>query len=192
MNLGANTMKHSVCKRINTIKHLVYEWCGVIIVFLFLMYICVAFFIHSWENRIYSLALLISFVFYLQKHKLEELKLFTELFREFNERYDKLNSKLNKIIAKENLTLEEIDNKSDDDVISRDVLFDYFNLCAEEYLYYKKGYILPEVWEYWENGMERFFNDPRIKKLWEEDNINSDGSSNNSYYGFEPPNISIN
>lgn len=25
-------------------------------------------------------------------------------------------------------------------------LYRYFNLCAEEYLYYKRGYIYPEVW----------------------------------------------
>lgn len=41
---------------------------------------------------------LISIVFFVQKQKLEELKMFKDLFREFNERYDDMNEKLNKIV----------------------------------------------------------------------------------------------
>ncbi len=42
-------------------------------------------------------------------------------------------------------------------------LFKYFNLCAEEYLYFDKGFIWPEVWRAWENGMKFFRKNPRIK-----------------------------
>lgn len=113
---------------------------------------------------------LISSVFFLQKHKLEELRLFTELFKEFNERYDNLNDKLNKRILKNG------DLSTEDKII----LFDYFNLCGEEYLYYKEGYILPNVWKAWNNGMKVFFKDERIKKLWDEE------CKTESYYGFKP------
>jgi hypothetical protein len=37
---------------------------------------------------------IISSMFYVQKQRLEEIKLFKELFREFNERYDELNDHL--------------------------------------------------------------------------------------------------
>jgi len=37
-----------------------------------------------------------------------------------------------------------------------DCLFDYFNLCGEEFLFYRKGYIYPEVWQSLGNGHEDF------------------------------------
>lgn len=58
-------------------------------------------------------------------------------------------------------------------------LYDYFNLCAEQYLYYRKGFIYPEVWSAWCNGMMIFFENPRIRALWEKE------SRTNSYYGFK-------
>jgi hypothetical protein len=48
-------------------------------------------------------------------------------------------------------------------------LYGYFNLCAEEYLYYRKGFIYPEVWYSWVNGMMVFFVHPQIAKLWHSD-----------------------
>lgn len=117
---------------------------------------------------------LISFFYFVQKQQLEELGHFKELFKYFNEKYDDLNEKLNEIAgADENkeLAKEEIDT-----------LYDYFNLCAEEYLYYAKGYIYPEVWTAWCNGMEFFLRDKRIQNLW----ANEDSAS---YYGLTPNEI---
>ena len=59
------------------------------------------------------------------------------------------------------------------------LLIDYFNLCAEEYLYYCRGFIDPEVWEAWRNGMNPIFAAPRVAELWAKE------SSSNSYYGFK-------
>jgi len=58
------------------------------------------------------------------------------------------------------------------------VLYDYFNLCAEEYLYYKSGYIDSNVWESWTQGMKIFTNDDEIKRLWVHE------IQSGSYYGF--------
>lgn len=95
-----------------------------------------------------------------------------ELFEEFNSRYDGVNESLNQILQGNNrqeLTPGEINT-----------LYDYFNLCGEEYLYYKEGYIYPEVWRAWCNGMKLFFQNKRIKGVWEKEFLTD------SYYGFNP------
>jgi len=112
----------------------------------------------------------ISGVFFVQKQKLEELKMFKDLFREFNQRYDQMNEKLNNIVdanSLDKLTAEETK-----------VLFDYFNLCGEEYLFFKQGYIDPAAWHAWYNGMKSFYNSPRINALWVRE------LEGNSYYGL--------
>jgi hypothetical protein len=155
-------------------KHFVYKHFDAIMVCLFLIVIFLTvFFMDRWESRISLIGGVFSLVFFIQKHKLEELNLFTELFKEFNKRYDKLNGKLYPIISR-------TDDLTSDD---KDVLFDYFNLCGEEYLYYNEGYIIPSVWKAWENGMKIFFSDKRIKKLWDEED------RTDSYYGFKPPKV---
>jgi len=125
----------------------------------------------SWKLIVTIVGGILSSVYFVQKQRLEELKLFRDLFTEFNSRYDALNEKLNQIIGtnqEAELTQNEINT-----------LYDYFNLCGEEYLYYKQGYILQDVWKAWLNGMNIFCRDKRIKKLWEEE------LATNSYYGFK-------
>jgi hypothetical protein len=111
--------------------------------------------------------------YFLYRQHLDETKLFKELFLEFNTRYDALNDDLNTILfgpPEGSLSANE-----------REHLFSYFNLCAEEFLFYKAGYIDRQVWEFWHRGMKVFFKHPRIQALWEQD------SKANSYYGFRPP-----
>lgn len=104
---------------------------------------------------------------YLQHN--HNTKIFIELFKEFNERYDSLNDELNKIL----LTSESLESPQ------IQTLYDYFNLCAEEYLFYKAGFIDENIWQSWNNGMKNFAKDQRICELWEKE------LKNNSYYGFE-------
>jgi hypothetical protein len=108
----------------------------------------------------------------MYRQHLDETKLFQELFVGFNERYNKLNARLNGIRFGP--------KESDLSDHERDVLFDYFNLCAEEYLFYKAGYIDHSVWNSWRQGMCVFFKVPRIRRLWDED------SKTGSYYDFRP------
>ena len=108
----------------------------------------------------------ISFFYFFQKQKLDEIRLMKELITDFNSRYDNLNEKLNDILM-----------KGDEDSTT---LNDYFNLCAEEYLFKELGYIHPRVWEAWYKGMGIYFTDQRIRKLWEKE-------EKGSYYGFKFP-----
>lgn len=112
----------------------------------------------------------LSLIYFVQKQKLEELNLFRELFKEFNARYDGMNEKLSKIVTNSNDTI------SDDE---SDLLVDYFNLCGEEYFYYRKGYIDPIVWESWFNGMLTLLANQKIYNKWltERQTI--------SYYGLD-------
>lgn len=113
---------------------------------------------------------ILSWIYFLQKQKLEELKLFRDLFKEFNERYDVLNERLAKMA--ENPSVEVSQEECD-------LLIDYFNLCSEEYLYYQKGYIDPSVWLAWHNGMKALVAVPRIQAVWRVE------KKTDSYYGLE-------
>lgn len=114
---------------------------------------------------------LIGFFYFIQKQQLEELQLFKELFTEFNARYDKLNEALNHI------TLEDSQKALTDE--DKSTLNDYFNLCAEEFLFYKKGYIYEEVWQAWHNGMAYYVAHKRIGDKWKEE------VKTESYYGLK-------
>ena len=52
---------------------------------------------------------------------------------------------------------------------SQQLLMDYFNLCAEEYLYFRSGYIDEDVWRSWTRGMRIYAQVPVIREIWERD-----------------------
>jgi hypothetical protein len=110
----------------------------------------------------------LSTIYFVQKQKLEEIKLFKELFTEFNERYECLNDKL----------VDIKNNKiTDPDVINK-ILDDYFNLCSEEYLFYNEGRIHNLVWGSWCRGMQEHLSNEAIKTYW------GKAQKENSYYGL--------
>ncbi|MFK5894125.1 MAG: hypothetical protein QM504_12960 [Pseudomonadota bacterium] len=110
----------------------------------------------------------LSVFYFLQKQQMEEMKLFREIFTECNDRYYDLSNELELILGK--TSLEHDDEK---------ILVSYFNLCGEEYIYYKRGYIYPSVWESWHNGMKYYMDDVVIKEFWVKE------SESNSYYGLK-------
>jgi len=57
----------------------------------------------------------------------------------------------------------------------------YFNLCAEELLYFRKGYIDPRVWDAWIKGMTIYCQNERIREFWAAE-LQTD-----AYYGFKLP-----
>lgn len=126
----------------------------------------------DWKILLLSVSAILSFVFATQRQKLEELKLFKELFTEFNGRYNELNEGLNNILGG--------NSSAELSKVESDLLYDYFNLCGEEYLFYDQGYIYPEVREAWRNGMKIFYGHERIKKLWDQE------LKTGSYYRLRP------
>ena len=109
-------------------------------------------------------------VHFLYVRHLEETNMFRALFTEFNARYDKLNERLNELVNKKNpCPLSPSDG---------DLLFDYFNLCGEEYFFYRSGYIPSEVWDAWRRGMQGFIEVECIHELLKTE------LKGGSYYGL--------
>lgn len=105
-------------------------------------------------------------VFYFHhQQKLAEAQFFHHNFKDFNLRYDDLNEDLS----------HAIQNKSVHE--NRDRFVDYFNLCAEEFLLYQKGYIPNNVWNSWVKGMAFYWKNEDVRRLWNAEN-------KDSYYGF--------
>ena len=127
----------------------------------------------GWKIVLTSFGSGLSFFYFFQKQKLAETRLLKELVTDFNSRYDNLNEKLNDILRKGD---ENPSMKLDQD--DRATLNDYFNLCAEEYLFKELGYIDPRVWKAWYKGMGIYFTDQRIRELWEQE------KKTGSYYRF--------
>ena len=112
-----------------------------------------------------------AFVFFLYSQHHQDTQMFCKLFEKFNARYDGLNEKLNSIISR----------PTESTLISEHVkiLYDYFNLCAEEHLFYKAGYIDERVWRAWLQGMKFFAADAAVRRLWAEE------IKSGSYYEFD-------
>jgi len=107
---------------------------------------------------------------------IEDDRMFKGLFSEFNAKYgSEINDLLNEI---RNKPERKLDN--DHDV---NLTIDYFNLCAEEYLWKKKNRIPKEVWEAWKAGIEENLEIPQVGDLFLEE-IKTDRRKK-SYYGLD-------
>jgi hypothetical protein len=118
--------------------------------------------------------------YFFQKHSLEHLKVFRELFKEFTKMYDTLDAELNRIVT------EPVDKELGKD--DQAVLSKYLDLCCEEYFFHQQHSIYPKVWRAWCQGMLHFYNCPRIGRFW-------DGKLRDvpdAYYGFNIPEIKKN
>ena len=115
----------------------------------------------------------LSFGYFLQKQQLEETRLMKELITDFDGRYGRMNEALQRILK----TRQEQELSP----CQRQTIIDYFNLCAEEYLFYDLGYVEKRVWDAWAKGMEAYAKDKRIQKLWKKE------KESKSYYDFDFP-----
>lgn len=148
-----------------------YTWIVVVALFGFGLYLLLDGVQTDWGKAVPLVGVALSSVYFVQKQKLEELRLFQTLFREFNERYDRMNERLNALCES---PLPSVHVPAPE----RDLLYDYFNLCSEEFLYYSLGYVPPQVWRAWYNGMKAFRKHEPIRRLWD-DELRSE-----SYYGL--------
>jgi hypothetical protein len=116
-------------------------------------------------------ASLVVIIYYIFRYKLDKEIAKRELFTEFNQRYNgKINDRL------ENLIFIEFETDRDHQLHGQESLFeiwenlfksepsklpksisivyDYLNLCSEQYYWYKKGFIDENAWECWNQGMK--------------------------------------
>lgn len=115
---------------------------------------------------------ILGFCYFVQQQRLAETLLFKELFTEFNSRYNAMNDRLTGV--------PRGTTPSD---AQKNLIVDYFNLCAEEYLFYREGFILPEVWPSWCRGMLQYLNDEPFRTIWREENALQ------AYYGLSEDRI---
>ncbi|MEO3408151.1 hypothetical protein AAFN85_29825 [Mucilaginibacter sp. CAU 1740] len=104
------------------------------------------------------------------KLKVDGDNLFNELFKTFNERYDQ---RFNDLINKQRIESKALEKED------KIVIIDYFNLCAEEYLWFTKKRIPEDVWYAWKIGIDRNLEILEINKLWHQE-MKGDGAK--SYY----------
>jgi len=88
-------------------------------------------------------AAVLSAVYFVQKQKIEELQLFERLFTQFNTRYAGMHAGLQGLLATH--TSRQGDS-SPLDQRECEIVDNYSNPCAEEYLFYTEGRILSRVW----------------------------------------------
>ena len=130
---------------------------------------------HKAEITLAIIAAGFSLALGLRQSRVENDRIFKELFTMFNEKYDvKFNDTLNNIAL--NLHNERPYSLSEGE---KKLIIDYLNLCAEEYLWYTKHRIDEKVWTAWELGMNYFINLTPIKEV-----AMKEQEVSGSYYGL--------
>ena len=105
----------------------------------------------------------VAFNYNRHSKKMEHDRMMKDLFKEFNKRYDKINHSLFEI-EKKCKTLKDLEEHPK----LKYKLNDFFNLCAEEYFWYKKGRIDDGIWYAWSDGMNDWYNGVEIiREAWE-------------------------
>jgi hypothetical protein len=144
---------------------------GLIVLALFLLWIACPMFTATMFTG--CMAPLVAVYLGMIGHLVSHDSLFKQLFKEFNERYDAMNEKLGQLEHEQ--TRDAVHSRK-----ARESVVDYLNLCAEEYLWYKKGRIDEEVWTAWLAGMKEKLAVPFIREVFDSE-VNNAGTS---YYGF--------
>lgn len=108
------------------------------------------------------------------KLKIENDLVFKDLFKSFNKRYnDQINDLFNDLKMNDSVSLLPEQKK---------MVIDYFNLCAEEFLWKRKGRIPDDVWAAWRAGIKENLKIKQIKELFEKETASEYGKA--SYYGL--------
>ncbi len=113
------------------------------------------------------LATTISISVGLRTYKIENDKIFKDLFETFNKIYDE----------KFNESLNEINDDTKD--INEKLIIDYLNFCSEEYLWFKKKRIPYNVWMAWREGILFHLGKKSIRTL-----VEKEKKQKESYYGL--------
>lgn len=121
---------------------------------------------------------IITIIFSAANKKINHQRMEKELFKEFNERYDKLNETLSRLHP--DFSISDLNNRTlgFNSTTYRETLIDYFNLCSEQYYWKEKGRISSEIWMAWNRGMNYYYNNfPVVKELWENETKNENYKS---------------
>lgn len=123
---------------------------------------------------------LVTVIYARHARRLAEDQMQHELFIRFNERYDRLNDALREI--QEQYPTWDALEKAPNFKALRNAIIDFFNLCAEEYYWYRHKKRIDEyMWRSWHGGMNHWYNEVEaIRTLWQAELQKSRGRD--SYY----------
>jgi hypothetical protein len=147
------------------------------LVIAFLVVACLFLYCRKIESQAFIgiVASIIAVYFGLLKQKIDHDRMFKELFESFNSRYNaEINDIFNDLRRNPEKQISDI-NKNGENLI-----IDYFNLCAEEYLWFTRGRIPKEVWKAWKIGIKANLKILQVKVLYDEEMKDS----SESYYGL--------
>jgi hypothetical protein len=147
----------------------IWMWCVVASALVILLYIIVPTPYRSASVLLSIVASCWALAFYFHRRRADETRFAKELLTEFNQRYDSLNNHLQLACWR----TAEFENDTKLSFIK------YFNLCAEEWLFWSTGQIEEPVWRAWRNGMKQYAKDRRVMAIWDEE------AKTDSYYGFD-------
>lgn len=113
-------------------------------------------------------------------------KMHMELHNKFSDEFEELLPKLLALIESEPPQNNPVYGEYQESINTLTIR-KYFNLCAEEFYWYKKGRIDQEVWESWREGMNDFYSmSPMMQQLWED---NSKDGGYKAYYLTSPTDL---
>jgi len=108
------------------------------------------------------------------KNRIENDKLFKELFQGFNEKYDsRFNDLINELKNDKTRVLETFE---------KNLIIDYLNLCSEEFLWRSKNRIPSKVWNAWKAGIKENLKIKQVEEIYSEETDTKNGKV--SYYGL--------
>jgi hypothetical protein len=109
------------------------------------------------------------------KYRIENDKLFKELFQEFNSRYDlRFNDLINEL---------KYDNGRKLTKDERNLIIDYLNLCSEEYLWRSRNRIPKKVWNSWKAGIKENLCIKQVEEIYKKEISSINGRI--SFYGLD-------
>ncbi|NQZ60160.1 MAG: hypothetical protein HRT88_22130 [Lentisphaeraceae bacterium] len=142
------------------IRKYFYTICPIIGILVIGILFCRTYFATNGEPKILIsiIVVILSILYFVQKQKLEKEKLFFDAFKDFNYRFSLLNADLI------DLPKEGKCKESEERIIRK-----YFDLCAEEYYFFKHNILPLEVWEAWAIGIYYYLSNYNcIKDYWRE------------------------
>lgn len=92
-------------------------------------------------------------------------RLFKDLFKEFNERYNALSDQFQRLEEKYPAEVKLSDVANED----LKIIISYLNLCAEEYFWFDRGRLDIGAWESWKSGMGTWAKLPVLKVVFEDE-----------------------
>jgi hypothetical protein len=147
----------------------IWKWCIAGAVLILIVYLVIPPANRSSSVLLIVIAGIVGLAFYQHRRHAEDARLVKELLGDFNARYDKLSNDLQLACWRESRFEEE----------TKLQFIKYFNLCAEEWLFWRAGFIYGPVWRAWQNGMRQYAKDDRVMAIWDSE------AKTDSYYGFD-------